>query len=137
MKRIKNVAGRQKSGNIKYIPVADLNFDYPVFCFRHLHRDFHLDNCNAQEKKSLIEQLVRLSKHSWTELQLSSRHGIGSEKIPLSAIKASIPHGLTITEDVQTLLAFRFEGYKSFIGLRNKFIFHIIYIDNKFCLYSH
>lgn len=35
------------------------------------------------------------------------------------------------------LLVLRILGKKPFIGHRNKFVFHILYIDNKFSVYNH
>jgi hypothetical protein len=110
-------------------------YDYPIFCFKHLHRDFHLDQCDAEEKKSFIEQIVRMSRMTWNDLKLAPRHGMGSEKISVSALKAKSPP--FITEDVQDLLAFRFQGKKPFVGHRDGFIFHVLFIDRAFSLYPH
>ncbi|MDR1918140.1 MAG: hypothetical protein LBQ65_00660 [Tannerellaceae bacterium] len=109
--------------------------DYPVFCFKHLQRDYHLNKCTADEKKCLIEQIVLLSQKTWDEIQLSPRHGSGSEKIDIKSIKAPLP--MSFTEDVKHLLALRFDGKKAFVGFRHKFIFHIFYIDRDFTLYNH
>jgi hypothetical protein len=111
------------------------NINYPVFCFKHLHRDYHLSNCSDSEKKNLIDQLIQISSYTWEQLQLSHRHGVGSEKISISSIKTKLP--LSFTEEVKNLLAFRFEGKKSFVGFRNGFLFHIFFIDRNFTLYDH
>jgi hypothetical protein len=109
--------------------------DYPVFCFKHLHKDYHLNKCDDSEKKCLIDQLILLSSYTWNKLQLSPRHGIGSEKIQINSIRPELP--LSFTEDVKNLLAFRFDGKKAFVGFRNGFLFHIFYIDRNFTLYDH
>lgn len=111
------------------------DFTHPVFCFKYLHKDHNLERCDANERRSLIEQLVKLSQLGWEEIKLSPRHGLGSEKIAVSSIKPSIPS--FITEDVKFLLAFRFQGKKPIVGHRNKFIFHIIFIDRDFTVYKH
>lgn len=111
------------------------NYDYPVFCFRHLHKDHNLDHCDKEERKSLIDRLVKLGQSNWSAIQLLPKHGLGSEKINRNSIKPSIPK--YFTNDVKFFLAFRFQGKKVFIGHRNKFIFHIIYIDRNFSVYDH
>lgn len=111
------------------------DYKHPIFCFRYIHHDYNLDKCDASEKVSLIEQIARLSQLTWDEIRLAPRHGMGSEKISKDEIIASKPE--IVTSDVDFLLAFRFQGKKPFIGHRNKFVFHILYIDNKFSVYKH
>lgn len=102
-------------------------FKHPIFCFKYLHKDFNLSQCDESEKIALLERVVLLSGMTWQEIQLAPRHGLGSEKISVSSIKPSIPE--VVTEDVGDLLAMRFHGKMPFVGLRNKFIFHIFYVD--------
>lgn len=111
------------------------SFDYPVFCFKHLHRDFHLDLCDSDDRIAILNKIVLLSTLRWQEIQTSGRHGLGSEKIAVGSIKASRPAFLT--PDVDFLLALRFNGRKPMVGHRNKFIFHILYFDRNFTLYDH
>jgi hypothetical protein len=109
-------------------------FEHPVFCFRYLNKKFGLENCDKNEKASLIEQLHRLSQMTWTEIKMAGRHGLGSEKINPKSLKTSIP--LHLSKDVN-FYALRFMGLKVFVGYRTDFIFHILYIDTRFNLYSH
>ncbi len=118
---------------IEKIEIED--FKHPIFCFKYLQKDFNLENCNQDEKTALIEQIVRLSSMDWQDIQYTQRHGLGSEKISVSSIKASKPS--IITEEVESLLALRFLGKAPFVGLRNRFIFHVIYIDRAYTLYPH
>ena len=108
---------------------------HPVFCFRYLHKDYHIDKCETDEKISLLERIVKLSGLTWQEIEYSSRHTFGSEKIHRDAIKQDLPN--EITDDVPFFLALRFCGKKPFVGFRNKFIFHVLYIDRDFTLYKH
>ena len=111
------------------------DYDYPIFCFRHLHPDHNLDGCTNDEKKSLIEKIVKLSQLSWLDMQNTQRHGLGTEKILISSIKPKCPD--FITDDVTYLLALRFDGRKPILGHRDRFVFHVIFIDNKFSVYNH
>jgi len=125
-----------KGSKVKVPNIIEIeNFDHPIFCFKHLHKDFDLERCNDEEKAALIEQIVRLSKLSWQHIQFTSRKGMGTEKISINSIKASIP--AVVTEDITDLLALRFLGNAPFVGLRNRFVFHVIYIDRAFTLYNH
>lgn len=110
------------------------SIDYPIFCLKYLSRNFGLDQCDNEEKAAFASQLHRLSQVTWNVLSVSSRHGLGWEKIPQSNIKDAIPNH--VTEDV-TFYAFRFHGLKPFLGYRNRFIFHILFIDRNFTLYNH
>ena len=136
-KKIKplNIPLRQgKSFKIAPKTVEIVDYDYPIFCFKHLHKDYDLDQCTDSEKKSLMEKLVKLSQLSWIDIQNSPRHGLGTEKIAINAIKPNCPE--FITEDVSFLLALRFDGKKPILGHRNKFIFHVLFIDRDFAVYN-
>lgn len=110
-------------------------FQHPIFCFKYVHSDYDLNYCSSLEKIALIEQIMRLSKMTWTDIQLAPKHGMGSEKINIASLTASLP--TIVTDDVRHLLALRFSGKAPFIGWRNKFIFHVFYIDRNFSLYKH
>ncbi len=110
-------------------------YDYPIFCFKHIHKDFSLENCNTEEKKSLIEKVASLSQMTWQNIMEAPRHGLGTEKIKITSLKFKCPS--FITEDVTYLLALRFQGKKPILGHRDRFIFHIIVIDTKFNAYNH
>lgn len=134
------MASKIKKGGISNAKNIEVNnFQHPVFCFKYLHKDFNLENCNDKEATQLIKQIVNISQLKWQDLQLSSRHGLGTEKINISSLKINLP--AEITEDVinasNGLLAFRFDGKKPFVGIRNRFIFHVLAIDSKFTLYDH
>jgi hypothetical protein len=139
------MAGKQKikapsynQGNkIKLPPSSQDHFeiDYPVFCFKYLDRDFHLDRCTTEEKAALANRLFILSQMSWTQIQLAGRHKGGSEKIARSSIRRPVPKPLT--EDVEFLLAIRFDGMKPMVGHRRGPIFHVFFLDRDLSLYQH
>ncbi|RDI13219.1 hypothetical protein [Flavobacterium sp. AG291] len=108
---------------------------HPVFCFKHVHPDHNLNECTADEKVSLLEQIVRLSQMTWDEIERTHRHGMGSEKIEVNSLKVKCPE--FITDDVNYLLSLRFQGKKPFLIHRDRFICHVIFIDNKFSVYKH
>ncbi len=113
----------------------DTTIDYPIFCFKHLHSDFGMDNCNKDEKAALINQMTRLSQLTWNQIKLNGKHALGSEKINKRSINAAIP--AFISDDVDFFLAFRFKGLAPFLGHRNGSILHVLYVDAKFNLYDH
>lgn len=112
------------------------NIEHPVFCFRHMHPEYCLEQCDNQQTVSFIKQLVNLSKLTWQQITQTHRHGMGFEKMTIDSLKAKCPP--FVTEDVEHLLAFRYDGKKPFLGLRNRFIFHVISIEREFGeLYNH
>lgn len=111
------------------------NYQHPVFCFKYLSPDYNIDSCEINDKKELIEKIVQLSQMTWNQIKTSPKNGLGSEKISVKSIKPGIPS--FITEDVEFLLALRYYGKKAVIGHRNKFIFHVIFIDRDFTVYDH
>jgi hypothetical protein len=108
---------------------------HPVFCFKYLHADHNFEQCDTEEKKAFLEQIVRLSQMTWQEITLAPKHGLGSEKISRGSLNVKCPP--FITEDVTYLLSLRFQGKKPFLVHRDDFICHVIFIDNKFSVYNH
>jgi len=133
--RLTQPANQGKKITLDTNKIEIYNFQHPIFCFKYLHKDFHLDKCIAEEQVSLINQVIAISKLTWQQLQFANKHGIGSEKIARNAINAGMPE--IVTDDVDHFLAFRFHGKAPFVGIRNRFIFHVIYLDRGFTLYKH
>lgn len=72
---------------------------------------------------------------TWQQIQLTGKHGSGTEKITVKSLKIKPPP--FATEDVEFLLAARFDAKKHFLFHRNRFIAHIIFVDPKFSVYKH
>lgn len=135
MKKIKKVEvhpGLKLKVSLHKTQYSDIK--YPVFCFRHIHNNFNIDDCTDKERKSLLKRLQILSNMTWLEIQFADKHGCGTEKISQSAIRAGIPEHLSKDEN---LYALRFEGTKSMVGYRTDSIFHIVYVDRDYTLYNH
>ncbi len=71
---------------------------------------------------------------TWDQIRMAHRHGLSTEKINRSAIKASLPP--SITPDL-SFYALRFDGMKPMVGYKSDFIFHVVYLDRAFTLYDH
>jgi hypothetical protein len=74
------------------------------------------------------------SQLTWIQLQLTPRHGLGSEKIARAAIRPIIPD---IAKGVEFFLAFRFSGMKPMVGMRRGAVFHVLWLDRDFSVYPH
>lgn len=141
-KSFPNPSAYQQSGAVglsKQPPTYEDGYDYPVFCLKHLHRDYDIDSCiraNSKFIKSFAKRLKVLSDLTWTQIQLSDRHGHGAEKIAKASINPSVP--TSITRDVKDFLSFCFSGTDGrIVGYRDSNIFHIVYIDTDLSVYDH
>lgn len=106
----------------------------PLFCFRHLVATHSVEACERDDRAALAVQLSKVGSIPWNEIQKSHRHGLGCETIARSSLNVAIP--ASITEDA-SLLAFRFSGMKPMVGFRMGQIFHIVWLDREFKVYSH
>ena len=131
--KIPEIKSGKKITAPKQLLISDI--EHPIFCFRYLHRDYGIEQCTSDEKISLLTRLHQLSSMSWEQIRLASRHGLGTEKIAKTSIRPGIPP--ISTNDVDFLLALRFHGNAPFVGHKNNFIFHILYIDRAFNVYPH
>ncbi len=108
----------------------------PIFSLK-INKDYCITACTAQEQKQFALTLHQLSKSSWSLLRQTGKHGMGYEIIPKRIIRGGIP--TEVTKDVN-IIAFRFCGKKPMVGYRDavdRRIFHILWLDRKFCLYKH
>lgn len=108
--------------------------NHPVFCFQFLHRGFTINECTDEEKALFIKRICDLSAFKWSFIQTAPNDGIGSEKIRYSSIRVGKPNHITKETE---FLAFRFGNCRRFIGYRDDFIFHVIYIDPHLQAYKH
>jgi hypothetical protein len=106
----------------------------PVFCLRYLSPPFCVTDCQPNEQAAFALTLRRLSALTWQQIKGAPRHGLGTEKISRTSIRAPIPAG--ITEDVD-FLAFRFNGKAPMVGFRSNQVFHVVWLDRVFTLYEH
>jgi hypothetical protein len=133
--KIQKSASKNFNYDTDNVEIKIKNHKHPIFCFRYQHRDHDILKCTADEKVSFLEQIDRLSGLTWDEITTTQRHGLGSEKIAIASLKVKCP--AFITEDVKHLLAIRFQAKKPFLVHRDRFVAHIIFIDNKFSIYKH
>ena len=81
-----------------------------------------------------MDRLYNLSHLTWVQIQNSPRHGMGWEKITRQALRPPLPRGVSCDVNFYSL---RFMGKKPFVGYRKGNVFHIVWIDNKYDVYSH
>ena len=111
--------------------------DYPIFCFKYL-QDVSIKKCNDYRFFfDFIFRLQKLGELGWQEINKSSRHSFGTEKIPIKQIKPALP--IIITDDIDELTVFRANGNNlPFLGIRKTNVFHIIFIETDFGdIYNH
>ncbi|MEJ2853749.1 MULTISPECIES: hypothetical protein [unclassified Saccharothrix] len=124
-------------GTVATIPTVatDHNKDTPKFCLRHLQSGFDVGNLSRDGQASFAMALQKRASMTWLEIIQANRHGLGSENIPRSAIKARIPPHFA---DAEQFLVLRYDGRKPMAGVRTGAIFHILWIECEFNeLYAH
>jgi len=94
-----------------------------------------LSQLSVEDKAAFADSVFIRRSITWDEMRQASRHGVGTEKIAISAIKAPIPR--QITEDVETLLALRFSAMAPMVGYRIGAVFFVLWFDHDFSLYNH
>lgn len=132
---IKKAPQLPKSINPKDIEtISDIN--YPLFSFKHLQEDSIKECNNSSFFFKYLMRMKKLSELGWKEIEISSRHSFGMEKISREMIKPDIPS--FITPEVP-ILAFRANGNNlPFLGVRDGKIFHVIFIETDFGdIYDH
>ena len=134
-KKIK-VPSAQQGGKVKYQEPTNYDKNPPVFSLEKLQTgNYCLSKLNEEHKARFADAIFRRKNCSWEEIKKIDRHGLGTEKIPKSAIKAPIPN--FITDEVTDFLAFRYHGKCPMVGYRLRDIFFVLWFDHNFTLYDH
>lgn len=132
----KNTNTKSKNYNYDVEKIEVVRHRHPIFCFKYQHNKYNLQNCDNNQKSAFIDQICLLSGMTWEEIQCAPKHGAGSEKIKISKkMRQKCPD--FITNDVDFLLALRFNGKMPFLVHRDKFIAHVIFVDTEFEVYGH
>lgn len=134
-KLIPNIQKGSKRIKTPELAPASTNKFKPIFSFEYLDDDYCISKCEKHEKASFADTLRVMGKMTWEELINTRRHANGCEEIPVKQIRGHLPK--IITEDVDHVLAFRFQGKKPMVGHRVKETFYVIWLDRNFKLYPH
>ncbi len=70
----------------------NIDIDYPVFCFKHLQTTPKKDH---EFYSQYIVRLKQISQLSWNQINVTDRHGYGTEKMPVEQIKLTLPKFIT------------------------------------------
>lgn len=109
--------------------------DYPLLSLRFVQPSWGVDCMSDSQQKAFLEKWQKRSQMTWKELSQHQRHGLGSEKLPKSAIKPLIPQQF---QDLDRFVVFRHEGNLPFVGWKNGSVFHVIWIECTYCdVYNH
>lgn len=105
------------------------------FGFAYLHDVSYTDCKKVSFFIDYLQRLKKICGIDWKTVNISQRHAIGCEKIPVTAIKKD----LKLTREVTFLLAFRATGDNhAFLGFRDGNIFQVVYIEAEFGdIYNH
>lgn len=111
------------------------NPGFPNLGFRFLEEGWGIEPLSPKQAKDFVLKWERRGKFTWDELRMHSRHGLGAEKIPTSAIRPQLPRWM---DKNQALLVFRHEGNLAQVGIRIGNTFEVVWIEAKYNdLYSH
>ena len=122
-----------KDNKTKSQDTPDYNRHPPVFSLEKLQRgSYCFSSLDSENKASFADAIYKRKSMTWGEILRADRHGLGTEKISKSAIKAALPDFVGVD-----YLAFRYSGLKSMVGYRQKNIFFVLWFDHNFTLYNH
>jgi len=133
-KRLRTEIDKGQRFSAKQTSQESAELQPPYFSLRYVQNSHCISNCQLKDKAAFADTIRKLSQLKWVEIKQINRHALGYEKIERKSIKTGIPKH--ITDDVQ-FIAFRYSGMKPMIGYRDGVVFHIVWFDDKFSIYSH
>lgn len=113
------------------------NHEYPLFCFKYLSPHSIKDCKDIKVMHNCFVRLQKLSELGWKGIKTSHKHGYGMGKVSKDQIKFDIPS--IVPPDVEKLDTIRHSGNNlPIIGLRDRSIFRVFFIETKFGdIYNH
>lgn len=107
----------------------------PAFSFREMkyRGDGCLSVCEDRHKVEIADRLVRLSQLPWKEIYKQPKEGLGFENIPCRQFIIPLP--ATITQEMETLVVFRFSDSGRMAGFRSQDTYHIVVVGPNHSLY--
>ncbi len=135
MGRIKKQKPKQGS-LVKSVEPANYDQKPPIFSLEKLQSGkYCLSELDQENKAMFADAIFRRKSLTWNEIKRADRHGLGTEKIAKSSIKAPTPQ--FITDDMDSYLVFRYHGMRPMVGYRQRDVFYILWFDSDFTLYDH
>lgn len=136
-KKRKIKSGRPRQGPlVKSQETINYSQKPPIFSLERLQSGkYCLSSLCQEDKASFSDSQFKRKNISWYEVDKIDRHGLGTEKIPKSAIRAALPP--FITDDFSHFIAFRYRGRAPMVGYRQKDVFFVLWFDHDFTLYDH
>lgn len=125
--KTKNITQKQTEN-----PVKDEG--YIIFSLRYIQKNYCFSDCQANEKQALAESLFKRRDMTWLAIGKEPKHGLGYEKISKESLKVSVP---SIVPEDASIIAFRFFGKAPMVGYKENNVFHILWLDRNYTVYSH
>lgn len=134
--RIKSPQESKGDSGISATSTPNYDLMPPIFSLERIQSNgYCLSDLCKDDKAAFAESIFKRKSIAWSDIKKQDRHALGFEKINKSSIKAPMPR--FITEDMDSFLAFRFQGLKPMVGYRKQNIFFVLWFDKDFTLYNH
>ncbi|MEO5358753.1 MAG: hypothetical protein H7844_15850 [Nitrospirae bacterium YQR-1] len=85
------------------------------------------------DKAAVADKLLLLGQRQWKGIHKEPKSGLGYEKIPITELKVKMPPD--ITEEVKKVMVFRFSHKGRLVGIRERDILNLIFVDPNHNLY--
>lgn len=101
-----------------------------TFGFEHLHNVSWTDAKDVRFFKDFMLHLQKFSTMTWQAIYSAPRHGLGTETLPVSAVK---PQVIGIPTEIQKFLVLRATGDNHpMLGYRDKDTFQVVFLETEF-----
>jgi len=106
--------------------------EYVLFSLLKVVGRFCIANCERKTKIAFVNRLRMITQRTWGEVQHTDKNKTGSESIPVSQIKKSVPQEFRTEEKA---LSFRLGKKERMLGFRQNNVFYPVWFSDKHDLY--
>jgi hypothetical protein len=97
--------------------------------------NYCFSSLKKEHQAMFADAIYRRKNMTWRQIKQAPKHGLGTEKLPISCITAPTPP--CVTEDLDDFLALRYHGKCPMVGYRERNLFFVLWFDHDFTLYPH
>lgn len=127
---------KHKGASLPNHPVLHANEDvYPKLSLEYLKIK---DNAlQKDEILNIFKNLKDILQHTWRDISLLSKHGIGFELIPVTSLKCAIPQDDTFAKNDKVTVFHKHGDDIPLIGFRVNETYYLFCVDRDYKAYNH
>lgn len=129
MARGKGRAPDPKAAKFKEAPTKPHDQEQHIhLSLRHERAGYQVEDLSERQRSEFVLKWAKRCRFTWKEIGQQSKHGLGYEMLPASAIKRSVPSDL----EQEKYMVFRHDGNLPVVGFKAGSVFYPLWFESNY-----